>query len=109
MSETESDNDSDGDAFVSELAEVFETEYGADAAVASEAAARIVAFREDHDGDLGTDDLRAELDDSPYEDFEHRFDAAVGELAAAAEDCTDSREYRLAGFGDMAADPSIGA
>lgn len=104
-----SQSDSDSDAFESELAEAFETEYGAAETVASAAAARIVAFREDHDEDLGPDDVLAELEANPYESFEHRFDAAVGELAAAAEDCTDSRDYRIAGFGEQAADPSIGA
>lgn len=102
-------SDSDSDAFESELATVFESEYAAAETAATAAAARIVAFREDVDGDLGTDDVVAELEENPYESFEHRFDAAVGELAAAAEDCTDSREYRLAGFCERAADPSIGA
>ena len=100
---------SESDAFESELATAFETEYGAAETVASEAAARIVAFREDHDEDLAVDDVLEELEASPYEEFEHRFDAAVGELAAAVGDCTDSREYRIAGFDDFAADPSIGA
>jgi len=107
MSESESETESD--AFESELVEPFETEYGADESVASTAAARIVAFREDHEEALSAEDVRAELEDNPYESFEHRFDAAVGELAAAADDCTDSREYRIAGFGEQAADPSIGA
>jgi hypothetical protein len=52
--------------------------------------------------------LTDRLDDG-YESFAHRFDYAVGDLAAAAEDCTDSREFRLAGFGDLAADPEQGA
>lgn len=104
-----SERESDSDAFESELAAAFETEYGAAETVASAAAERIVAFREEFDEDLGTDDVLAELEENPYESFEHRFDAAVGELAAAVEDCTDSREYRLAGFGEKAADPSIGA
>lgn len=100
---------SESDDFGSELAEAFEAEYGAAEFVASEAAASIVAFREDYEADLATEDVLAEFDENPYEKFEHRFDAAVGELAAAVEDCTDSREYRLAGFDDHAADQSIGA
>lgn len=100
---------SDHDAFESELASALESEYGADERVASAAAANLAAFRADHDEDLAVEDVLAELEASPYESFEHRFDAAVGELAAGAEDCTDSREYRLSGFGDLAADPSIGA
>ena len=97
------------DEFEAELAEAFASEYGADEELATEAAARVAAFREDHAEELSTEAVLEELDDSPYEAFEHRFDAAVGELAAAAEGCTDSREYRLAGYDDLSADPSIGA
>jgi hypothetical protein len=94
--------------FESELVEAFEAEYGADPAVAAEAAAKAASFREDHDEDLSAGDVLDELEESPYDAFEHRFDAAVGELAAAEPDCTDSRAYRLAGYDDFAADPSIG-
>lgn len=94
--------------FESELAAAIESEYGTDGDVATDAAAKAAAFREDHAADLAADDVLDELAESPYEAFEHRFDAAIGELAAAAEDCTDSRPYRLAGFDDHAADPSIG-
>ena len=97
------------DDFEAELADAFVSEYGADEDVAAEAAGRAAAFREDHGEDLAPGDVLEELAAAPYEAFEHRFDAAVGELAAAAEDCTDSREYRLAGFDDLSADPSIGA
>ncbi|QLD90979.1 hypothetical protein HWV07_18775 [Natronomonas salina] len=97
------------DDFETELADAFESEYGADADVAGEAASRAAAFREDWDEELSVEAFLEELDDAPYDEFEHRFDAAVGELAAAAADCTDSREYRLAGYDDFGADPSIGA
>jgi len=96
------------DAFESTLAEAFESEYGADADTAADAAAKAAAFRADWDEDLTATAVLDELDDTPYDDFQHRFDGAVGELAAATEDCTDSREYRLAGFGDLAADPTQG-
>lgn len=96
------------DDFESELADAFASGYGADADVASEAASRAAAFREDWDEELAAGAFLEELDDAPYDEFEHRFDATIGELAADVEDCTDSREYRLAGFGDMSADPSIG-
>lgn len=96
------------DDFESKLADAFASEYGADADVASEAASKAAAFREDWDEELAAGAFLEKLDDAPYDEFEHRFDAAIGELAADVEDCTDSREYRLAGFGDMSADPSIG-
>jgi hypothetical protein len=96
------------DEFEAELASAFASEYGA-AALAAEAAEKVAAFREDFDAELTTEAVLAELSESPYEAFEHRFDAAVGELAASVEDCTDSREYRLAGIDDRSADPSIGA
>jgi hypothetical protein len=52
-------------------------------------------------------DAVAAADD--YESFTHRYDLAIGTLAAENEDCTDSRPYRLAGFDEFAADPDIGA
>lgn len=100
--------DDTDDAFESTLAEAFESEYGADEETAADAAAKAAAFRADWDEELTTDDVLDELAATPYEDFQHRFDDAIGELAAATEDCTDSREYRLAGFGDLAADPTQG-
>lgn len=100
---------SESDALESQLREAFESEYGAAEAVASEAAANVVSLGEEFDAEVTTDDVLTELEAAPYETFEHRFDAAVGELAAAIEDCTDSRAYRLAGYDELAADPSIGA
>lgn len=97
------------DEFEAELAEPLVTEYGADEDVAAAAAESAAAFRDDYDEDLSAGDVLGELSEAPYEAFEHRFDAAVGELAAAVEDCTDSREYRLACYDDQATDPSIGA
>jgi hypothetical protein len=83
---------------------------GAEEAVATAAAERVAAFRDDHEADLAAEgflDRFAAAD--TYGSFDHRFDHAIGELAAANEDCTDSRPYRLAGFDELAADPDIGA
>jgi hypothetical protein len=96
------------DAFEETLAEAFESEYGTDEGTAADAAAKAAAFREDWDEDLAAEDVLDVLDGAPYDEFEHRFDNAIGELAAENEDCTDSREYRLAGFGALAADPTQG-
>lgn len=96
------------DAFESALAESFEQAFDTDAAVAEEVAAQATAFREEHDVDVDPEAFLEEMKAAPYEDFDHRFDCAIGELAAAAEDCTDSRAYRRSGFDEMAADPSIG-
>jgi hypothetical protein len=97
------------DEFEAELATAFASAYGVDDDLAAEAAEKVAAFRADFDVELTTEAVLAELAESPYEAFEHRFDAAVGELAASVEDCTDSREYRIAGYDDLSADPSIGA
>lgn len=78
---------------------------GADAATAADAAEKLANFREDHDEELAAEDVEARLDAAPYDDFSHAYDWLVGDLAAANEDCTDSREYRLAGYDEFAADP----
>lgn len=101
---------SDDDSFEADLASAFETEFGVDAALAADAASRAAAFRDDWDGDLGVDDVLSAVDAADeFAEFTHRFDLAVGDLAADVGDCTDSREYRLSGFGDLAADPEQGA
>ncbi|MFB6118803.1 hypothetical protein [Halosegnis sp.] len=90
------------------LADAFQ-DHGADEETAAAAAARVAALREDHDEELTAAkflDLFADAD--AYETFEHRFDLAVGDLAAATEGCTDSRAYRLSGFDELAADPEQG-
>ncbi|WP_251328935.1 hypothetical protein [Haloplanus pelagicus] len=98
------------DDFQSTVAEGFQSRFGADAETAAAAAEKAATFREAVATDLTADELLdavANADD--YEDFVHRYDLAIGDLAAAHEDCTDSRPYRLAGFDDPAADPEIGA
>ncbi|WP_338740245.1 hypothetical protein [Haloplanus salilacus] len=98
------------DDFETTVAEAFADRFGADPETAAAAAATAAAFRDEVDEDLTAEaliDSVAVADD--YDDFAHRYDLAIGELAAADEDCTDSRPYRLAGFDDLAADPDIGA
>jgi hypothetical protein len=98
------------DDFETTVAEAFEDRFGADPETASAAAAKAAAFRDEVDEDLTVEELVdavAAADD--YDDFAHRYDLVIGDLAAADEDCTDSRPYRLAGFDDLAADPDIGA
>lgn len=79
-----------------------------DEETAERAAENVAAFAEAHDADLAAETVTDLLADAPYEAFGHRFNWVVGELAAENEDCTDSREYRLDGFDDLAADPDIG-
>ncbi|QPV64619.1 hypothetical protein I7X12_08430 [Halosimplex litoreum] len=95
------------DDFETELAAAFEAEFDADAETVATAAENAAAFREDFDEDLAVEDVldRAEGHNG---DFEHRFDYAVGDLADGNDDCTDSREYRIAGYDPMAADPNQG-
>lgn len=78
---------------------------GADEAAAADAAEKLAAFREDHDEELSAETVEERLGTAPHDDFAHAYDWLVGDLAAANEDCTDSREYRLAGFDEFAADP----
>lgn len=40
---------------------------------------------------------------APYDDPERRWNWVVGDVAADLDDCTDSRDYRLAGFGEVGA------
>ncbi|PSQ31998.1 hypothetical protein BRD16_00475 [Halobacteriales archaeon SW_6_65_46] len=95
--------------FETRLTPVFTEQYGADREVAERAAANVAAFRESHAEDLTTEAFLETLDEADaYDGFTHRFDLAIGELAAATEDCTDSRPFRLAGFDSFAADESIG-
>lgn len=95
------------DTFDSELRDAFESEFDADAETAATAAEKTAAFRADFDEDLTVEAVLDRLQ-AHTGGFEHRYDYAVGDLAAETEDCTDSREYRIAGYGDLAADPNQG-
>jgi len=98
------------DEFETTVREAFTDRFGADAETATAAAERAAAFRDEVDDDLTAEELLDALEAATdYDDFGHRYDLAIGELAAANEDCADSRAYRLAGFDDLAADPDIGA
>ena len=89
------------------LAEAFTRETDSETA---EAAARQVAeFAEEYDEDLDAETVLALLEEAPYDAFVQRFNWAVGDLAAENEDCTDSRPFRIDGFGDLAADPDVAA
>jgi len=94
--------------FESELRDAFESEFDADADTAATAAEKAAAFRADFDEDLTVADVLDRIERRDGE-FEHRYDFAIGDLAAEIEDCTDSREYRIAGFDQTAADPNLGS
>lgn len=96
------------DDLESELAAAFR-EHGADAATADDAAAKVAAFGEEYDLELTAESILDTFEGAPYDEFENDFDYVIGDLAAGVEDCTDSREFRLDGFGDIAADPDHGA
>lgn len=98
------------DDFEDDLRTAFTEQFDADPDEAEAATEKGAAFREEVAADLTAEalvDAVADADD--YDSFTHRYDLAIGELAAENEDCTDSRPYRLAGFDDLAADPDIGA
>ena len=102
---TESDTDIQG-----RLRERFVSEFGADEETARTAAERAAAFCEDYEESVSVEAvLETVAEVESYDSFQHRYDCAVGDLAAGVEDCTDSRAYRLAGFGALAADPEQGA
>ncbi|WP_018256869.1 hypothetical protein [Halomicrobium katesii] len=94
--------------FADDVQAVFESA-GADEATAATAAEKLAAFREEYDEELTADAVEQQFADAPDEAFVHAYDWLVGHLAAANDDCTDSREYRLEGFDSFAADPEIGA
>ncbi|WP_225335857.1 hypothetical protein [Halomicrobium urmianum] len=95
-------------SFEDAVADAF-ADASADDETAEAAAERIAAFREDCEVDLPAEDVADRIDAAPYDDFAHACDWLVGHLAAGVDGCTDSREYRLAGFGELAADPEQGA
>ncbi|AQL41543.1 hypothetical protein BV210_01905 [Halorientalis sp. IM1011] len=95
--------------FAAELETTFVEAFEADEETAAVAAEKAAAFREEYHEDLTVAELTDRLADDSYDAFEHRFDYTVGNLAAAVDDCTDSRQFRIAGFGDLAADPDQGA
>jgi hypothetical protein len=82
---------------------------GADGETAARAAELAAAFCADYDDLTAEDVVEAVRAVDAYEGFDRRYNCAVGDLAAGLEDCTDSRDYRLAGFGTLAADPEQGA
>lgn len=100
---------SDTDTFERDLTEALATEYDVDDDVAADAAAKVAAFREDWQSDLTTEGFLKEVDAAPYDEFDHRFDRALGTLAADNEDCTDSRAYRRSGYDALGANPDVGS
>ena len=80
-----------------------------DADTAATAAENVQAFAEQYDEELPSEAVLDRFEDAPYADFGRAFNWLVGDLADDTEDCTDSREFRIEGFGALAADPEIGA
>jgi hypothetical protein len=93
-----------------QLREQFHTAFGADEETAQAAAERAAEFCQDYEEEMSAEAiLDAVAAVEGYDSFQHRYDCAVGDLAAGVESCTDSRAYRLAGFGSLAADAEQGA
>jgi len=88
-----------------DLAEGFSEHTDAD--LAQNAAESIQSFAEQYDEELTSETVLDRFEDAPYADFREAFNWLVGDLAAGNEDCTDSRAFRIEGFGDHAADPTI--
>ncbi|MBX0286635.1 hypothetical protein [Haloarcula salinisoli] len=78
-----------------------------DADLAQTAAENVAAFAEAYDEELTSEAVLDRFEDAPYADFQQAFNWLVGDLAADNEDCTDSREFRIDGYDQFAADPTI--
>ncbi len=87
------------------LADAFGEETDTD--IAQTAAENVADFAEQYDEDLTAEVVIEQFEQSPYDDFGRAFNWLVGDLAAENEDCTDSRAFRIEGFGDLAADPTV--
>jgi len=74
---------------------------------AQAAAENIEAFADQYDEELTSEAVLDRFADAPYADFHAAFNWLVGDLAADSDDCTDSREFRIGGPGEHAADPTI--
>lgn len=99
--------DSDTDV-VGTLTAAFE-ELGADGETASRAAELAATLCADYEDVTARAVLEAVEAVDGYGSFDRRYNCAVGNVAAGLAECTDSRAYRLAGFGALAADPDQGA
>jgi hypothetical protein len=88
-----------------DLADAFGEE--ADADIAQTAAENVQSFAEQYDEELTSQAVLDRFEDAPYADFQQAFNWLVGDLAAENEDCTDSREFRIEGYDQFAADPTI--
>ena len=78
-----------------------------DADTAATAAENVQSFAEQHDEELTSEAVLDRFAEAPYADFQRAFNWLVGDLAADNEDCTDSREFRIEGYDQFAADPTI--
>jgi hypothetical protein len=92
------------DDFIQTLAHRLETELNCPDEVAGEIAAKADTMRTDHeDAGFEVQDFIDRLHEAPYEAFDQQWNWAVGDICGDLEDCTDSRPYRLEGFGDVGA------
>ncbi|WP_324664885.1 hypothetical protein [Haloarcula sediminis] len=88
-----------------DLADAFGERTDADTAQA--AAENVQSFAEQYDEELTSEAVLDRFEGAPYADFREAFNWLVGDLAADNEDCTDSREFRIEGYGPFGADPTI--
>ena len=90
--------------FIDTLAHRLEAELDCPDEVAGEIAAKADTMRTDYE-DAGFDvqEFIDRIHEAPYESLDRRWNWAVGDICAELEDCTDSRPYRLEGFGDVGA------
>lgn len=88
---------------LSTLADELAETYDIDDDLATDAAEMATEFSEEYELDLTVEEVLEGLEEAPYEGFTRQWNWWIGDLAADIEDCTNSREFRFAGFDDVAA------
>jgi hypothetical protein len=91
------------DEFTDALATRLIEEFSVDEVLAGDAATRATAFDDEYDLELTVDGVVDRVSQAPYDRFERRWNWWIGDVAADLENCTDSREFRFAGFDTVAA------
>lgn len=91
--------------FTDTLAQSFGEDTDGD--TAQTAAENVASFADQYEEELTAEAVLDTFADAPYDDFGHNFNWLVGHLAAENGDCTDSREFRIEGYDEFAADPTI--
>jgi len=97
---TEQDADAEA-GFTTELTDRL-TAAGCEPALAERIAGLAAGFADEWAeelADASADAFADRIEAAPYDGFDRRWNFVVGDLADGIDDCTDTRDHRLAGFG----------